>query len=174
MLRFFIGHLEAFGVGIVVGVMAFLLINVAVGRPILASGRTFEPIAAPEVEADPDKLYQSNCGACHQGSGEGLPGQFPPLVGSSWVLEDPETPVRVVLAGIQGPIDVQGTTYNGVMPAQGHLSDEQIAKIVTYIRQSWGNEGSEVDPALVATLRAELSGRGPWQGGEELQAAQSE
>lgn len=175
MLRFFQTHLEAFGIGTVVGLMVFLMINIAVGRPILASaGRTFEPIQAPVVENDPAKIYQSNCGACHQASGEGLPGQFPPLAGSDWMTQDPETPVRIVLLGLQGPIEVQGTTYNGVMPSQAHLSDEQLAGVLTWVRQQWGNEASEVDPALVATLRAELSGQGPWQGGEALQAARAE
>lgn len=175
MLRFFKNHLEAFGVGVVVGVLVFLVINVAAGRPILPSaGRTFEPIQAPVVENDPEKIFQSTCAACHQATGQGLPGQFPPLAGSSWVTQDPETPVRVMLLGIQGEIEVEGNTFNGVMPSQGHLSDEQIAAVATYIRSSWGNDAGEVDPALVATLRAELSGRGPWQGGEELQAQRSE
>ena len=175
MLRFFKNHLEAFGIGVVVGVMVFLIINVAAGRPILASsGRTFETIQAPSRETDPEKLYQTNCAACHQTSGQGLPGQFPPLAGSSWVTEDAETPVRIVLLGLQGPIEVQGTTYNGVMPSQAHLDDEQIAIVLTWVRQQWGNDASEIDEALVSTLRSELTGQGPWQGGEALQAARAE
>ena len=126
---------------------------------------------AEEVEVDMDALgrqvYQSVCMACHQSTGLGLAGAFPPLAGSEWVLEDPAVPVRVVLHGLVGPITVKGVDYNGAMPGFGaQLSDEDVAAVVTYIRGSWGNDADPVTPEFVAELRASDGARGPWTGDE--------
>jgi len=139
------------------------------GAGFAGDSRTVQ-MAPPEVTGA--SLYAVQCVACHQQTGLGVSGVFPPLGGSSWVTEDPETPVRILLFGIQGAIEVEGEIYNGQMPAFGHLSDEDIAKLVSHIRTSYGNDAGEVEPALVTQLRAELSDRdGPWQGGGELSAA---
>lgn len=175
MWRFFRKHIEAYGIGAVFGLMLFLLINVAMGRDILpAPRRAFTRIETPVVETDPQQLYVANCQACHQAEGQGMAGAFPPLAGSSWVTEDPETPIRILLRGLQGPIEVNGETFNGVMPAQGHLSDEQIANVLTHVRSSFGNEAGPVEPALVATIRAELSSQTAAWTAEELQAARAQ
>jgi len=166
-------NVERAGIGVVLGIMVFLIVNVAIGRPLVpVVERDFQPpVTDQPLDLDPESLYSSNCAVCHQADGQGMAGQFPPLSGSRWVLEDPATPVRVMLVGIQGEIEVQGETYNGVMPAQGHLTDEQIALLATHVRQSFGNDASAVEPELVAEVRAELSGRTtPWNGGEELSA----
>jgi hypothetical protein len=162
---------EATGIGMVCGIVVFLLVNVAIGRDILPrAGRDFQPIVVPEIDLDPESLYATNCHMCHQADGMGLPGQFPPLAGSSWVTEDLETPVRVMLLGIGGEIEVSGATFNGVMPSQGHLNDEQIALLATKVRSSWGNEAPEdVTPEEVAAIRTSLAGRTTsWNGGAEL------
>jgi len=176
VLKFFVEHLEAYGIGAVFGAMAFLLINVAIGRDILPSERRpHEEITGPIIETDPERIYASTCAACHQAEAQGMAGQFPPLAGSSWLAGDPETPIRIVLAGLSGPIDVEGQTYNGIMPAQSHLNDEQIANVLTYVRSNFGNDASPIEPSLVATLRAELAGRTtPWNGGAELEALRSQ
>ncbi len=166
-----IKDLEATGIGITIGITVFLLVNVAMGRPLLPGAeREHEPIVVPEIDLNPESLYAKNCAACHQANGEGLAGTFPPLAGSEWVIEDPETPVRVLLLGIGGPIDVAGESYDGVMPTQGHLNEEQIALVATYIRTNWGNEGSEVTTEEVEAVKAELAARlsTPCSGGEEL------
>lgn len=176
MLKYLVKNLESWGIGAVFGVMVFLLLNVAMGRDILPGARrTFEPIEPPVIELDPERLYMSTCASCHQANGQGLPGQFPPLAESSWVTGDPETVIRIVLLGLTGPVEVQGTVYNGVMPAQGHLNDEQIANVVSYVRTNFGNDAGEVDPALVAEVRAALAGRtDPLQGGAELSTLRSQ
>jgi mono/diheme cytochrome c family protein len=120
-----------------------------------------------------DQVYAAVCQTCHQGSGIGVPGQYPPLVGSEWVLEDAETPVRIVLYGLEGPITVKGNSYNNKMP-QFHdkLSDDEIAAVVTHIRSSWGNAAAAVTAEEVAKIRGELGVRGPWSAAE-LQALRS-
>lgn len=121
--------------------------------------RPREP-AAPVV-LDGGALYASNaCVGCHQGNGQGVPGAFPPLAGSEWVTGAPELPVKILLAGLSGPITVKGNPYNGAMPAYGHLNDAEIAAIVSYIRSEWGNEASEVTAEQVATIRADVGSRG--------------
>lgn len=117
-------------------------------------------------------VYERICQACHQANGQGLPGAFPPLAGSSWVTGDAIIPVAVVLKGLQGSIVVNGTTFNGVMTPFGEiLGDQDIAAAVTYIRSSWGNQASAVTPEEVAKIRSQLSSHTePWNGEEELKS----
>lgn len=118
------------------------------------------------VVAGPDgaKLYQQQCVACHQVTGLGLPGAFPPLAGSEWVVDgDGNVPIRVLLSGLTGPVNVKGNAYNGAMPAFGAVwDDEQIAAVVTYIRQEWDNGASEVTADQVKAIRDETGSRGNW------------
>jgi len=114
------------------------------------------------------QVAYSNCIACHQQNGEGLPGQFPPVNGSRWVTHEDETlPIKILLAGLQGPITVKGNEYTGAMPAFGALGDRSVAAVITYIRQSWDNEGSEVTQEEVAAVRTEIGDRGAYTA-EEL------
>ncbi|MCH6257536.1 cytochrome c [Puniceicoccaceae bacterium K14] len=118
------------------------------------------------VVAGPDgaKLYQQQCVACHQATGLGLAGAFPPLAGSDWVTGgDGNVPIRVLLAGLTGPVSVNGESYNGAMPAFGPVwDDEHIAAVVSYIRQEWDNGASEVTPEQVSEIRSEIGSRGNW------------
>ncbi|MFZ4402888.1 MAG: c-type cytochrome [Pseudobdellovibrionaceae bacterium] len=126
--------------------------------------------AAVAKTIDGSQVYTTNCAACHQASGQGLAGAFPPLAGSEWVLSDSKLPVKILLGGLQGLIEVKGNTYNGIMPAFNHLNDAEIAAVVSYIRMNWGNNGSEVDSKTVVDLRQEFKSRGkPWNP-EELKA----
>lgn len=125
------------------------------------------------------KRMYAQCAVCHQMSGQGVPGAFPPLVGSDWVLGDEKRAVRIVLFGLQGPIDVNGTTYNSIMPGFGPKSgyrytEQQIAAVLTYVRSEWGNSGSAVSVETVEEVYASLADRNPNQAWtvEELQQAQ--
>lgn len=124
------------------------------------------PIAAGEA------VYVKNCQVCHQGQGQGMAGAFPPVVGSEWVTGSPVTVVRILMHGLQGPLEVAGATYNGAMPAwEGVLKDAEIAAVATYIRQMEGNDASAVPPALVDATRAVDVGRTtPWTAAELEQA----
>ncbi len=105
--------------------------------------------------------YTRVCLVCHQGNGQGIAPLFPPLAGSEWVISaDPSTSIRIILHGLSGPIEVKGKRYSSAMPPQGGvLKDAEIAAIVTYIRNSWGNQASPVSADDVAKLRAEHAGR---------------
>lgn len=117
------------------------------------------------------RVYTANCIACHQVDGKGVPNSFPPLGGSSWVTQDEETVIRILLHGMQGPVEVGGATYNGAMPAwQSILSDDRIAAVVTYIRTHFGNSNPPVTVEAVSKLREQHKDRtAPWTA-EELQA----
>lgn len=103
------------------------------------------------------------CFTCHQTNGEGLAGQFPPLAGSDWVLGDKNRLIKISIYGLMGEIEVNGVKYNNVMAPPGippgSLTDEQIANVLTYIRNDWGNSASAVSIEEVAAVRASLKSR---------------
>lgn len=138
----------------------------------------FVPGAAPVEKpppADPMVLGRQTfnvCMQCHQDTGKGIPGTYPPLVGSPVVLGDPATPVRILLHGLEGNITVEGATYNGQMPSWDRFSDEQIAAVLTYVRAAWANQAPPVDPALVKEIRRQTTERAqPWTWPELQDAA---
>ncbi len=117
-----------------------------------------ESVAAPGEGYDATKgqaLFTANCAACHQATGEGLPGAFPPLKGNAAVNDaDATTHIKVVLHGLQGS-NVGGIVYSSPMPPFGNiLSDTDIANIIDYERRSWGNHGVPVTAQQVAAERA--------------------
>jgi mono/diheme cytochrome c family protein/glucose/arabinose dehydrogenase len=103
------------------------------------------------------------CSTCHQATGEGLPDAgFPPLAGTKWVLEDPERLIKLSLKGLMGPIEVKGKAYPGHVPMtafEGLLNDEELSSVLTYIRNSFGNKASAIQPGDIKKVRAELKGR---------------
>lgn len=116
------------------------------------------------------RVYIRTCVSCHEPRGEGKIGRYPTLVKTPWVLDDKETPIRIVLLGISGPIEVDGQRYDGYMPNLGvTLSDENIANVLTFVRSSWGNDAPPISADDVARVRASLGDRTePWKGGDEL------
>ena len=103
-----------------------------------------------------EAVYLANCAACHQPTGKGLTGAFPPLAGSDFLKGDRKAVMSAALFGLSGPITVNGVDYNGVMPSLGHLKDEDLAAALTYVFNAWGNDGAAVSVAEVAALRVEL------------------
>jgi len=101
------------------------------------------------------KVFLSVCFACHMANGEGLPGIFPPLAGSDFIKADKERAIRIPIKGLSGPIVVNGKPYNNVMPPQTQLSDSQVADVLTYVMNSWGNSGGPVSTDDVRRARSE-------------------
>jgi mono/diheme cytochrome c family protein len=106
-------------------------------------------------------VYAKICAGCHQNDGNGSRSQnAPPLAGSEWVLaKDPSRIIRIVLNGLSGPITVKGEAWGaGQMLAwKDALTDEDIAHVLTYVRNSWGNKAPAVKPELVAKIRKETA-----------------
>lgn len=128
--------------------------------------------AATAAAVDGGALYAAHCAACHQADGKGLPGVFPPLAHSEWVVGDPDTLLQILLHGLSGPIDVAGQTYEGAMPPFGtRLGDAEIAAIANHVRSNWGNTAAAIPVTAAASARAATADRStPWNGGAELAA----
>ncbi|MCU0793139.1 MAG: cytochrome c [Opitutaceae bacterium] len=139
----------------------------AVAAKAAASG---PKVLTPEQFVAAGKRQYATCVACHQASGLGVAGVYPPLAASEWVLGNEERLIRVLLHGLNGPIQVKGNTYNGLMPAFGKVpgggynwSNERIAQVLTYIRQEWGNTAAPITTEKVAeVLKAEAARTKPW------------
>jgi mono/diheme cytochrome c family protein/glucose/arabinose dehydrogenase len=98
-----------------------------------------------------------HCGTCHQEDGQGLPAaHFPPLAGSKWVTGSEERLIKIALHGIQGPIEVKGQKFPGLAPMMPfkHLSDKELAAVLTYVRNTFGNKSSVITPGKVKDVRA--------------------
>ena len=102
------------------------------------------------------KVYGIYCRSCHQRDGKGDGLRFPPLDSSEWVNGDKKRLINVVLNGLQGPVEVKKKPYNGSMPQHSILKDEDIAQVLTYIRQNFGNNASAVNPGEVNQFRNTL------------------
>jgi len=103
-----------------------------------------------------EAVFQGTCSTCHQLDGMGLAGVFPPLAQSDYLLANKTRAIRVVIGGLSGPVEVNGVTYNNVMPPLGNFTDHEIADVLTYVLNSFGNDGGEVDSLEVAAVRERL------------------
>jgi mono/diheme cytochrome c family protein len=130
------------------------------------------PPTAGATKVDGAAVFASSCAGCHQATGAGLPGVFPPLAGSEWVLGKDGTAAAIVLQGVTGDLTVNGTTYKGAMPAfKAQLSDDQVAAVLSHVRSQWGNGAAVVNAATIAKVRSGLGSRTePFAGGKELEA----
>ena len=119
------------------------------------------------------KLFNNAaCNTCHQANGLGVPGVYPPLAGSEWVLGSEERLVRIALYGLQGKLTVKGTEFPGTVPmpifGQGvsnsgyNWSDDKIAAVLTYVRSEWGNTAAPITAEKVAEIHAKEGDRKPW------------
>jgi len=133
-----------------------------------AAGAGAAQVAGPvDPKVTGKRVFTQNCVICHQATGLGVPGQFPPLVGSEWVLggdwHGDNHLVKILLKGLQGPVQVKGETYNNAMPPWAQLTDEQIAGVLTYIRSEWGNNAPPITVDFVKKIREASADRAdPW------------
>ncbi len=117
---------------------------------------TQETVAQAEEppKAHPGKsVYMTYCMTCHQKNGEGVPGLNPPLANTDWVNGDKTRLINIVLNGLSGEIEVNGEKYNNVMAAHSFLTDTEIANVLSYIRQDFGNSADPITPEEVAAVR---------------------
>ena len=103
------------------------------------------------------QLFTGTCSVCHQANGEGLPNVFPPLAKSDFLAADPKRAMTIVTHGLTGKITVNGHEYDSVMPPMAQLTDDEVANILTYVLNSWGNPGGQISKEEVAKARAEAA-----------------
>ena len=139
-----------------------------------------EPSEVPfNEEGDPaflngENLYSQNCASCHGGNGEGVSAAFPPLVNSKWVTGDKSVPIRILLHGLQGEIEVKGQTYQGVMPSfKARLSAAEIASILNYLRDESDGDFPRITQQDVIRVGEKFRNRtASWQPNELINANQ--
>ena len=159
-----------FGVG-------YIVLSEPFGNSALGDRRTLADLSGPVPTAagaavDGKALFAAQCAACHQATGQGLPGVFPPLAGAEWVTGEPRVLANILLHGVTGPITVAGKSYDGAMPAFRQLSDAELAAVASYIRSAWGNQAAAVAPDLIAQERKASDRSTPFEGGAALSALQ--
>jgi len=101
-----------------------------------------------------ESRFTGTCSVCHQPNGEGLPNVFPPLAHSDFLMADKQRAIGIVLNGLTGKVTVNGNAFNSVMPPMSQLNDDELANILTFVRNSWGNSGEAVSAAEVQQIRA--------------------
>jgi mono/diheme cytochrome c family protein len=99
------------------------------------------------------KVYAKECLSCHQADGGGVPRLNPPLAESSWVVGDKAKIIAIVLNGMTDRVPIDGEYYSNSMASHRHLSNQQIADVLTYVRTNFGNKASAVTAAEVAAVR---------------------
>lgn len=153
----------------------YIILSEPFGQPELGDRRTVADLRAPAAgaagaAADGKQVFTANCAACHQATGKGLPGVFPPLDGSEWVHGDARTLANILLHGIDGEISVMGASYKGSMPSFQQLGNAELAAVATYIRGAWGNKSDALAPDLFEQERKASTRVTPFEGGAALKA----
>ena len=129
--------------------------------PSLSTGNSTVAAVADDPMSRGMKLYNNNCASCHQKTGEGSPGKYPPMANSEYVLGSKERLSAILLHGLSGPLTVCGGSYGSEqMQAWATVfSDSKMSDIMTYLRQSWGNKANEVKPEEVTAARAKFAAK---------------
>jgi len=127
--------------------------------------------AGTAAAVDGKQLYVGKCAACHQATGLGVPGVFPPLAASEWVVGDEKVLTNILLHGVIGEMEVRGTTYRGAMPAWNAMADDELAAVMSYIRNEWGNAAPRIVADTVKAQREATKSRTePYKGGQEVKS----
>lgn len=155
--------------------VAYILLSEPFGQPELGDRRTVADLRAPaagaaSAAADGKQVFTANCVACHQATGKGLPGVFPPLDGSEWVAGDERIVANILLHGVSGEITVMGNTFKGAMPAFQQLSDAELAAVASYVRAEWSNKAAPIKAEVFAAERKASTRTAPFNGEAELKA----
>ena len=161
---------------IVVGFgVAYILLSEPFGQAELGDRRTVADLRAPAAgaagaAADGKQVFTANCVACHQATGKGLHGVFPPLDGSEWVTGDERVVANILLHGVSGELTVMGTAYKGAMPAFQQLSDAELSAVASYVRAAWSNKAAPIKAELFVAERKANPRTTPFNGEVELKA----
>jgi mono/diheme cytochrome c family protein len=134
-----------------IAAISFSLYSFKGSNPVTSIPEEYQEDALAKSVKEGKALYTSYCSMCHQPEGQGIPGAFPPLAKSDYLMADTKRAMSIVKNGLQGEIVVNGQKYNNVMPAQA-LTDQQIAHVLNYVRNSWGNKGKIVTAAQVKAV----------------------
>ncbi|ULQ57218.1 cytochrome c [Flavihumibacter rivuli] len=136
--------------------MSKLFLTLGALMLVIVAGSSFMPQQQPSLKASITRgkeVYTTYCLACHQADGTGVPNLNPPLAKTSWVNGDKKRLINVLLKGLDEEIEINGEVYSNPMPSHAHLKDQEVADVLTYVRNSFGNKASLITPAEVAAVR---------------------
>lgn len=108
----------------------------------------------PEKVHPGKAVYEKYCLTCHQADGSGVPNMHPPLTPGSWVGNDPNELIAIMMKGLSGKIEVNGEVYKNFMPSHAQLTNEEIADVLSYVRSSFGNNFDPVTSEMVKKVRS--------------------
>lgn len=162
---------------VAIAMVVFGLIYIPLSGPLgdtsLGDHRTRADLAgaAGGTAVDGKAIFAAQCAACHQATGKGLPGVFPPLDGSEWVQGAPKVVANILLHGITGEITVEGHKFEGAMPSFAQLSDAELAGVASFVRSTWSNKAEPISAELFAQERKAGAARStPFEGEAALKA----
>ena len=139
--------------------------------PVVLLAGCGEPPPSGEL-AFGQEPYLRYCASCHGNQGQGKPPTFPPMANSEWLELGNDALGLIVLYGLRGEIEVAGQTYRGYMPPMQHISDEDVAALLTYINATWGPGDAPMSAEEVLRLRSAFEGpRSPLNGYDGLMEA---
>jgi len=133
-------------------ILFMLIISTSLKAQIKHSSRSSKVHLALSI-ANGKAVYTQNCATCHQVDGHGVQNMNPPLIQTSYVLGDKTKLINIILNGFNEDVEINGNTYSNTMPSHDFLKDQEIADVLTYIRNSFGNKASAVSVAMVKSLR---------------------
>lgn len=159
---------------VLVGVV-YIFISEPFGNVSLGDRRTLADLSGPApavagAAMDGKAVFAAHCVACHQVTGKGLPGVFPPLDGSEWVQGDARTVANILLHGINGKITVAGAEYEGAMPSFKQLGDAELAAVASYVLGAWSNKAQPLPVTLFEQERKASTRTEPFEGEAALHA----
>ncbi len=156
---------------------AEILFSEPTGPAFYGDGRTMadlrgtREVQGPGARPDGAQLFATQCAACHQPSGQGLPGVFPPLDGSEWVAAPGRVIANILLHGVTGSLTVKGQGFSGAMPSFARLNDAELAAVASHVRGAWSNKAAPVEADLFESERKAGAARSvPFAGEAELDA----
>jgi mono/diheme cytochrome c family protein len=136
------------------GILIVIILTSAVSRK--EAGTEQQPISKAVMERG-KTVYTTYCLACHQADASGVPRMNPPLIKTPYVTGDKKKLINILLKGLDEEIEIAGEYYTNPMPAHAHLTDQEIADVLTYVRNSFGNKSGSITKAEVATERNKLN-----------------
>ncbi len=142
-------YISIFFIGFIFCIVSFLLMSQSKKPGLTAQNKNSLRVSLERGK----KVYSEQCLSCHQVDGGGVQNMNPPLIKTKWILGDKTKLIQVVLKGMKGETEINGDIYHNVMAPHGDLTDEQIADVLTYVRNSFGNKASAVTPAQVKRVR---------------------
>jgi mono/diheme cytochrome c family protein len=142
-------YISIFFIGFIFCIVSFLLMSQSKKPGLTAQNKNLLRASLERGK----KVYSEQCLSCHQADGGGVQNMNPPLIKTKWILGDKTKLIQVVLKGMKGETEINGDSYHNVMAPHRDLTDEQIADVLTYVRNSFGNKASAVTPAQVKSVR---------------------